>query len=299
MTLPRRILKGTTYLLTRRCFQRSFFLRPSKKTNQIFMYCLAYAAKNTGVLIHAYCVMSNHHHIVLTDPDGYLPKFTGLLHKLTAKCINASLGRWEILWSSEQSSHVFLEEDSDVLDKMVYTICNPVSSFLVDHIKKWPGLCSKPKDFLKSGTVVKRPKVFFSEKGNTPEEITFKLTRPKIYTNLDDAEFVELMRVEINKKQNSARNEAESRGILFMGTRRVMKQNPFNCPRTIEPRRNMKPRVAAKNKWRRIEALRRLKSWVHAYREAWKQWKAGIRDVVFPPGTYALVQYSGVICTEP
>jgi hypothetical protein len=57
---------------------------------------------------------------------------------------------------------------------------------------------------------------------------------------------------------------------------------------------NLKPRVAAANKWSRIEALLRLKSFVRDYREAWTRWKAGLRATLFPPGTYALVRHAGV-----
>ena len=49
MTAPRQILPGTTYMVTRRCSERRFFLRPSAIVNQIFTYCLAYAAQETGV----------------------------------------------------------------------------------------------------------------------------------------------------------------------------------------------------------------------------------------------------------
>jgi len=298
MTLPRRILKGTTYILTRRCFQRKFFLRPSKLNNQIFLYCIACAAEKSGVLIHAYCVMSNHHHIVLTDPDGSLPEFTNYLHRLTALCINTSMKRWEIFWSREQCSQVSLEDDEDVLDKIVYTICNPVSAFLVDKSKKWPGLCSMPEDVLKGELVIKRPNVYFAEKGKMPDEVTLKLTRPEIYTDLDDAELVELIRRRVNEKEMDKSAEAREKQIRCLGPHRVMRQKPFHSPRTIAPHRNLKPQVAAKNKWRRIEALKRLKNWIAAYREAWKLWKQGKKDVLFPPGTYGLVQNAGVRCAE-
>jgi hypothetical protein len=35
MTAPREIIPGTTYLVTRRCTQRQFLLRPSRGTNQV------------------------------------------------------------------------------------------------------------------------------------------------------------------------------------------------------------------------------------------------------------------------
>lgn len=295
MSLPRRILKGTTYLLTRRCTRRMFLLRPSKETNQIFLYCLAYAAETTGVLLHAFSVLSNHHHIVLTDPEGRLPDFTRCLHQLVSKCINASLGRWENFWEIIQPSQVALEEDEDVLDKIIYTICNPVSSFLVDSSKKWPGLCTTPDDIQKGEFVINKPKAFFALNGKMPENITLRITRPNIMNQLSDEELTALIKSRAEEKEKELRKKAKMNNIHFLGARRVSRQKTFHSPRTIAPRRNLKPRVAAKNKWRRIEALRRLQGWVKAYREALKQWKAGARDVVFPAGTYAMVHHFGVM----
>ncbi len=103
---PRRIVPGETYLITRRCYQRTFRLRPSALTNGIFACCLGFAMEKTGVLLHAVCVMSNHHHLVLTDPKGLLPDFLRELHRLTAKAINASQGQWENLWAAEHCNVV-------------------------------------------------------------------------------------------------------------------------------------------------------------------------------------------------
>jgi REP element-mobilizing transposase RayT len=59
MTAPRQILAGRSYLVTRRCAQRQFLLRPSKVTNETVGYVLAVAAARFGVAIHAFCVLSN------------------------------------------------------------------------------------------------------------------------------------------------------------------------------------------------------------------------------------------------
>ena len=75
MTAPRQVLPGVTYLITRRCFDRMFLLRPSPLVSAAFEYVLAAKAKQYGILLHAYCVLSNHWHCVLTDPQGRLPAF--------------------------------------------------------------------------------------------------------------------------------------------------------------------------------------------------------------------------------
>jgi len=40
---------------------------------QIFWYCLAVAARDTNILVHAAVLMSTHPHYDVTDQDGRLP----------------------------------------------------------------------------------------------------------------------------------------------------------------------------------------------------------------------------------
>jgi len=40
MSLPRQVLPGQFCLVTRRCVQRQFLLRPDAETNNAFTYCL-------------------------------------------------------------------------------------------------------------------------------------------------------------------------------------------------------------------------------------------------------------------
>ena len=52
-------MPGATYLVTRRCTERRFLLRPGPQTDAIFLYVLAVAAKRFGIKVHAFCVLSN------------------------------------------------------------------------------------------------------------------------------------------------------------------------------------------------------------------------------------------------
>jgi hypothetical protein len=54
--------------------------------------------------------------------------------------------------------------------------------------------------------------------------------------------------------------------------------------------------VAARDQWKRIEALGRLVEFLARYREAWRARRGGARDVVFPAGTYQLRVEHGVCC---
>ncbi len=104
MTWPRRVVPGTTYLLTRRCTERRYLLVPRGVSPKLVGYCIALAAARHGVVLHAVMVMSNHWHAVLTDSDGYVTEFARDVHALIARSLNAHYGRWESFWSSQRLS---------------------------------------------------------------------------------------------------------------------------------------------------------------------------------------------------
>jgi hypothetical protein len=58
------------------------------------------------------------------------------------------------------------------------------------------------------------------------------------------------------------------------------------------------PRVACKDKWRRIERLQANKAWKAEYCERRDRWRAGDRDTVFPHGTYLYRVRHGVAVAE-
>ena len=55
-------------------------------------YCLAYAAKRHGIVVHAACLMSTHAHEVITDLRGVYPKFLETFHRNLAVCTKAFRG---------------------------------------------------------------------------------------------------------------------------------------------------------------------------------------------------------------
>lgn len=77
MSIPRAVVPGRVYMLTRRCSERRFFLRPDAETNTAFVYCLALAAEVHQVEVIFTAAMSNHHHTGIVDVHGRLPDFLG------------------------------------------------------------------------------------------------------------------------------------------------------------------------------------------------------------------------------
>ena len=293
LTAPREILPGTTYLVTRRCVQRQFLLKPSRRTNQLVRYCLADAARHTGVLLHAVCFMSNHWHGVVTDPFARLPEFLERFHRLFARAQNASLGRWENLWSSDKPSVVALVSDADVLQKMAYVIANPTAAGLVRAPSEWPGVISLN---VAESVRVERPDFFFDPGGGMPEHLTLNIVRPPIYVQLDDTTLARHLTLAVQRQVTEARDALRDTGRNFLGTKGVLQQSFDAVPRSSELRRNPKPRLAARHATERVQGIQDLLDFVRRYRAAWHAWRAGRRETVFPIGTYALRIHARVAC---
>jgi REP element-mobilizing transposase RayT len=289
------VLPGTTYLVTRRCSERRFFLRPSDIVNEIFLYVLAVAARRYGVLVHAFCVLSNHAHLVITDVEGRLPAFMQYLDSLVARAVNASLGRFEGFWATDASySAVEPIAQDDVIAKIAYVLANPVAAGLVRRGSEWPGLWTAPDQMGGAKLIARRPKDFFNPQGYMPSETELELTLPPGFASADG--FRALVAHELRALEDTHQRAVAAEGRGFLGAARVRAQNPFSRPAPGERRFGLKPRLAARDKWRRVEALQRLKSFLRSYREAWLARRDGVADVLFPAGTYLLRLMHGVQC---
>jgi len=273
-----------------------FLMRPSTKVNACIRYCLALAQRRSGVKIHSVVFLSNHYHIVLTDPDGLLPLFTGELNKLIGKSLNCLLGRWENLFSAgKQASQVVLQSESAVMAKTVYLLTNPTDAMLVSHGEHWPGV----RLFRKGSYKAVKPKFHFrSEKigGVLPDQLDLILTPPPI--GVAEQLCDDVVKVAVSAEERELRQLAKNEGRKFMGAKAVKAQNVYSSPKTPAPKRGISPRVACKDKWRRIEVLMRLKQFTETYQEKRKEFLDGVADVLFPAGTYQMVRQYGARCQE-
>jgi len=287
MSAPRQILPGSTYMVSRRTTQLMFLLRPAPLVNLVFQYCLAYAVHKYGMRVHGFCVLSNHYHIVVTDPKGDLPAFLSWLNEFLAKAFNAMYGRWENFWAPGSYSLVRLEMPQDILEKLVYALLNPVRAGLVARCRHWPGAHGGSKRFGVPVTL-KRPNHFFRSKGPMPERIAFSLERPPGFEDLSDEEWHHLVKERLAEREEEIRQQFRQKGRSFLGSKAALKVRPTDSPCTREPRCNLDPQVAARDTEARIRAIHRLSLFRVEYRRAYNQWKAGNHKAVFPYGIYAL-----------
>jgi REP element-mobilizing transposase RayT len=290
MTAPRQVLPGTTYLVTRRCTQRQFLLRPSKAANQTFLYLLALAAERYGVEVHAYCVMSNHYHLVVTDLGARLPACLQFLDGLCGRAFNALLGHREGFWGPDSFSAVELAGPEAIVAKAAYTLANPVAAGLVRSAHRWPGLWSSPDDVGADARVTLRPDYFFNPNGSMPKSVNLCLTTPPGFAT------AEAFREGLRAALSALEAEAAKKVASFLGASRVLAQKSSTRPSHREPLRKLNPRVAARDEEQRIAALKRLTAFLFDYRAALRSWRDGNRAALFPAGTYLMRLASGVAC---
>jgi REP element-mobilizing transposase RayT len=296
MTLPRQVVPGRDYMITRRCSERRFFLRPDEDTNNAFVYCLALAATRAKVRVTFSVAMSNHHHTGIHDPDGNFPVFTEHFHGLLARCQNAHLGRFENFWSSESASVVHLVDPNDILDKMTYAFTNPTAADLVDSVEEWPGVTTFHATLSGGHITATRPRHFFRDDGQMPEVVSLPISRPCGFDSLGQEEWANLVTESVRAKEANHRQWRTVNGITVLGRAGVLRQNPLDSPSGHAPRFQMSPQVAAKNKWARIEALKRNRIFIERYRDAFLGHVAGLANVVFPFGTYWMRKFAKVAC---
>jgi putative transposase len=294
MTLPRPVLPGQFYLVTRRCTQRQFLMRPDDATNNAFIYCLGEAAQRFNIDVLLPVAMSNHYHAVVFDRLGTLPYFTERFHKMFAKCQNALRGRWENFWSSEQVCVVRLVEPQDVMRKLVYTATNPVKDDLVERVHQWPGVNGLDALLNEQPLHARRPRHFFRPEGSMPESVTLKLKIPDELGNA--TEIRRQLRDNVAAEEARAKKDRRGRAVPVLGRRAVKRQDWRDNPMTREARRNMRPTLAAKSEWARREAIQRNREFLAAYRAARKRW---VEDPTaqFPPGTFWLRRFANVSIT--
>jgi len=291
MTLPREVIAGRFYMVTRRCTQRQFLLRPDAETNNAFLYCLAEAAQRFDIEILLTCAMSNHHHTVLYDRAGTLPAFTEHFHKLLAKCQNALRGRWENFWAAEQVCVVQLVDTADVMNKLVYVATNPVKDRLVDKVHHWPGVNGLAALLGGHALHATRPRHFFRPQGPMPAAVTLRLALPSELG--DPQQLLDELRAQVAATEAAMAAERMRTGARVMGRRMIQRQPWRDCPSSRAPRRNLRPRIAARSQWARIEAIRRNREFLAAYRDARACWIAG-DAIPFPVGTYWLRRFAHV-----
>jgi hypothetical protein len=273
-----------------------YLLRPDSQTTQSLAYCLAVAAKRYSIEVHWVSALSTHLHMGIRDILGNYPQFLQYFYSLTGRLLNAQRGRWENFWAAEQPGVLLLADADAVFRKQIYGLSNPTNSHLVDRVFNWPGLNSLRYQLAGKPMKLKRPAKFFDVKGDLPAEISLEFKRPPEFEHLSEQQWADRTREAIERAEAAAAAKRQEKGLKVLGRKAVLQQSPFQQPQSTTERRGMVPRIATTSKKLRTRRLKENREFVRDYHEAFKRFCAGDHSVLFPTGTYQLVQVNLVHC---
>jgi len=177
-------------------------------------------------------------------------------------------------------------------------LTNPFKDNLVAKVIDWPGVNSLRATLNGQTLTAVRPAHFFREDGPMPATVTLTFARPPGFEGISHEEFAGLVRNRVEAVEADAEDRRRATGTQVLGREAVLAQDWWRSPTSHEPRRQLNPRVAAKDKWSRIEALQRNKEFGNVYRRAFQAFRNGIKNVLFPAGTYWLRRFAAAVC-EP
>ena len=291
MSVPRQVLEQQFYMITRRCTQRQFLLRPDDETNNAFLYCLAEAASRFDITIMMTMAESNHHHTPIYDHYGRMPQFIEHFHKMLARCMNAKWGRWENFWAAEECCVTRLLDREAVINAMIYTASNPVKDLLVERALQWPGV-NGYRHLIEHRTITaRRPKHFFRKDGVMPQKVSLELVIPEVLGPADAV--IAEVRTGVEAVEAKMLAQRARTGQQVVGRNQILAQSWRACPASFERRRRLRPRFAGGPDVRRPALLSYLE-FLAAYRDARKAWLAG-NSPRFPEGTYWLKRFAPVL----
>lgn len=137
MARPLRIeFSGALYHVTSRGDRRENIYEDDED-RQSFLTTLAEVVDRFNWICHAYCLMSNHYHLVVETPDGNLSKGMRQLNGVYTQATNRRHGRNGHLFQGRFKG-ILVDGDSYLLELMRYVVLNPVRADMVKRPEQWP-----------------------------------------------------------------------------------------------------------------------------------------------------------------
>lgn len=214
MSRPLRLeYAGALYHVTSRGDgQKDIYL--DDKDRKDFLSVLTGVCERFNWTIHAYCLMSNHYHLLIETPDGNLSYGMRQLNGVYTQQFNRTHERVGHVFQGRYKS-IIVQKESYLLDLSRYIVLNPVRVRMVRSVKDWPwssyrASCGKvasygwlSTDWLLSSfakrrsTAIERYQEFVSQGKNQPSP--WEKLKSQVF--LGDEKFVEDMQRKLKLKQ--------------------------------------------------------------------------------------------------
>jgi REP element-mobilizing transposase RayT len=279
----------TIYFLTSRTIESRLLMVPSHKTNELIGGILARAVRQCEVELFAYVFTSNHFHAMVRAPSAVaMSKFMQRLQSNIAIKVGRFVGRSGPFFARRYSAEPIVDEGAQV-KRLIYILSHGVKEGLVSAVRQWPGLsCAQAllegeaaslhrwrnwtrrwRLKIDEGINVGR---FSAECPSEPESLT--LTPLPCWAELSASQRCHRVSQLVANIDASAPNKGQRNAA------HITAQNPHSQP--SQTKHTRRPKAHASSAASLIEAVHRYRAFVARFRQASRQWLAGVFDVKFP-----------------
>jgi len=301
VTLPRPVLPNQLVFLTRRAEQRQFLFRPEPKVTHAFRFLLAVGCAEFQLELVAAVLMSNHYHLLVLDRKGRYPAFTCWFNSLLGRTTNHLRGRGGHCFGlAKPGDVVVLDGPETVLSKAAYLLTNPVAAGAVRAAADWPGACSKPSACARPPETVVRPPFFFRDEG-LPDTAELRFFVPPTHADQSPEDFGHALSEAVVAREEELRAERQEQDRPFQGPEACRKVAWTYSPDSKEPAGpgSAPVEVMADDAESQKILEDRLEDFRKEYARCRAELRASKKDIIWPAGTWAMVQHYGARALPP
>jgi len=126
--------------VTCRTVHGRFLLHPSSRLNRVAIGILARAQRTCDVRVHAFCILSNHYHLLVSVTDALqLARFMNFVQSNLAREAGR-LARWkERFWGRRYQAILVSDERDAQLSRLRYVLSQGCKEHLVARPEQWRG----------------------------------------------------------------------------------------------------------------------------------------------------------------
>jgi len=136
MTRPLRIeYPGAVYHITSRGNEKKAVFKDDRDREN-FLNTLQHTNKRYNWLCHAYCLMTNHYHLLIETPDGNLSLGMRQLNGVYTQLFNKRHNRTGHLFQGRFKG-ILIQKDSHLLEVCRYVVLNPLRARMVENLDQW------------------------------------------------------------------------------------------------------------------------------------------------------------------
>jgi putative transposase len=128
------ISNGVNHVTSRGNEKKPVFKDDTDRQN--FLNTLQHVNKRYNWICHAYCLMTNHYHLLIETPDGNLSLGMRQLNGVYTQLFNKLHGRTGHLFQGRYKA-ILIQKDSHLLEVCRYVVLNPVRARMVQRPDDW------------------------------------------------------------------------------------------------------------------------------------------------------------------